>query len=66
MTIRELDHMTDENTLELVWDDDLNATLHARWGCGGTGSGSNPRCGSRRRHDAMAQSSPEIAAAPAG
>ena len=26
MTIRELDQMTDENTLELVWDDDLNAT----------------------------------------
>ena len=26
MTIRELDQMTDDNTLELVWDDDLNAT----------------------------------------
>jgi hypothetical protein len=26
MTIRELDQMTDESTLELIWDDDLNAT----------------------------------------
>ena len=26
MMIRELDQMTDENTLELAWDDDLNAT----------------------------------------
>jgi hypothetical protein len=26
MTILELDQMTDESTLELIWDDDLNAT----------------------------------------